>query len=104
MPLPWWSPNFYPATVSKYKDGFLIEINRKIQQQEYRIYVENQEDLDRKYFVCSNKDYKKDENKMCDAAEKHAKHLLNLTGKKSWNEYFFPFEEAETTQPEPVNH
>lgn len=95
MSLPWWSPTFYPATVSQYNNGFLIEINRKIQQQEYRIYVENQPDLDKKYFVCSNKDYKKDEHKMCDAAEKHAEHLLSLTGKKSWDEYFFPFEETE---------
>ena len=47
--LPWWSPTFYPSTVSKYENGFSIDINRKIQQQEYSIFVENQEDLDKFY-------------------------------------------------------
>lgn len=86
MVLPWWSPNFLPATVREFNGGFIIEINKKVQQNEMRIYVENQKDLDDKWYVCTPKKYKSDPEKTDSEAVQHAKHLLELSGKKTWND------------------
>lgn len=89
MVLPWWSPNFLTATVTKWDDGYCIELNKKVQQNEMRICVKNQKQLDDNWYVCTIKNYKNDPNKTCSEAEEHAKHLLKLTGKDTWNEFFF---------------
>jgi hypothetical protein len=91
MVLPWWSPNFCLATVTELSDksGFYIEMNKKIQNQEWSFVVKNQDDLNRQYFIVSDKNYKNDEDKCYNDALIHAKYLLSLTGKKTWDDYFF---------------
>lgn len=89
MVLPWWSPNFLTATVTKWDDGYFIELNKKVQQNEMRIFVRSQKDLNVNWYVCTPKKYKNDSKKTASEAEEHAKHLLKLTGKSTWNEFFF---------------
>lgn len=91
MVLPWWSPNFCSSTVAEHfdKSGFTIKINREIQNQEWSIVVKNQEDLDKNYFIVSDKNYRKNEDEAYNNAIIHAEYLLSLTGKKTWDDYFF---------------
>lgn len=89
MVVPWWCPNFLTATVRQFQKGFSIEFNKKIQGNEWSIFVKNQKELDNNWFVCTLKKYKNDEQTTNSEAEDHAKHLLALTGKSTWNEFHF---------------